>query len=240
VSKDRADKIIQDLGLVETRSQAKMLIEKGDVTCNGKVISKPGQKVSRDDSFEIAGGKTYVSRGAYKLLKALDEFHVNLKDKTIADVGASTGGFTQVCLELGACKVYCIDVGTDQLHEKVKSDSRVINLEKTNIKDVKLPESVDICVVDLSFISTVSIVSYIKDLLGETGQIIALIKPQFEAGKERLGKGGLIKSDSLREEILNESLEGFKERGLTVKKVIDSPIEGKDGNKEYLALLIKN
>ena len=235
---DRIDKEMVSRGLVKTRSQASMLITQGDVFCNGKKVSKTGMKVSEIDLIEINQDQLYVSRGAYKLKKAIDDFNLDFKNKIIADVGASTGGFTQVCLEAGAQKVYAIDVGHDQLNPLLLSNERVINLEGTNIKfPVELPEKVDFCVVDLSFISIRRVFKNIMDLLNEDGKVIALIKPQFEAGKERMGKNGLI-SDGSREEIMHEVNDWFIENNYSVLQKIISPIVGnKSGNVEYLYLI---
>lgn len=227
-------------GLVKTRSQASMLIGQGDVFCNGKKVTKTGMKIEEHDIIEINQDKLYVSRGAFKLKKAIDEFKLNITEKVIADIGASTGGFTQVCLEYGASKVYAIDVGHDQLSELLKNNSKVINLEKTNIKDpLELPEKVDLCVVDLSFISIRKVFHNIFSLLKENGKVIALIKPQFEAGKERMGKNGLIK-DLDREVIKKEVDTWFAQNFYEIENELISPIVGnKSGNVEYLYLIKK-
>lgn len=227
-------------GLVKTRSQASMLIGQGDVFCNGKKVTKTGMKIEENDIIEINQDKLYVSRGAFKLKKAIDEFKLNITDKVIADIGASTGGFTQVCLEYGASKVYAIDVGHDQLSELLKNNSKVINLEKTNIKDpLELPEKVDLCVVDLSFISILKVFHNIFSLMKEGGIVIALIKPQFEAGKERMGKNGLIKELD-REVIKKEVDTWFAQNFYKIENELTSPIVGnKSGNVEYLYLIKK-
>lgn len=237
---DRIDKQMVIRGLVKTRSQASMLIGQGDVFCNGKKVTKTGMKIEEHDIIEINQDKLYVSRGAFKLKKAIDEFKLNITEKVIADIGASTGGFTQVCLEYGASKVYAIDVGHDQLSELLKNNSKVINLEKTNIKDpLELPEKVDLCVVDLSFISIRKVFHNIFSLLKENGKVIALIKPQFEAGKERMGKNGLIK-DLDREVIKKEVDTWFAQNFYEIENELISPIVGnKSGNVEYLYLIKK-
>ncbi len=237
---DRIDKVLVELGILKTRSQAKMLIEQGCVYHNDTQVKKAGLKVNSDDKFEIKEMNIYVSRGAYKLEKAMSEFELNLGDLIVADVGASTGGFTQVCLENGSKKVYAIDVGHDQLSDIIKNDERVVNLEGTNIKfPLELPELVDLCVVDLSFISIKLVYKNIHNLLKEGASSVVLIKPQFEAGASRLGKQGLV-SDELQPVILDEVLSWFKENNFNVEKIIDSPIKGnKSGNKEYLALIKK-
>lgn len=237
---DRIDKVMVDRGLVKTRSQASMLIGQGDVFCNGQLVKKTGLKVSESDTIEINQGKLYVSRGAYKLKKAIADFELDFNNKLVADVGASTGGFTQVSLEAGASKVFSIDVGHDQLNPILKDDPRVVNLEGTNIKfPVEIYDPVDFCVVDLSFISITKVFHNISNLLKPNGKVVALIKPQFEAGKERMGKNGLIKDD-IRQEVINEVREWFIANNFRVEKELESPIVGnKSGNTEYLWLISK-
>jgi 23S rRNA (cytidine1920-2'-O)/16S rRNA (cytidine1409-2'-O)-methyltransferase len=238
---DRIDKILVELGLLKTRSQAKMLIQQECIYHNDKVVTKAGLKVLLGDKFEITKTNLYVSRGAYKLEKALKQFEVNFDGKVIGDIGASTGGFTQVALEAGASKVYAIDVGHEQLAEILKNDERVINMEGKNIKfPLELEEELDHCVVDLSFISIKLVYKNIHALLKAGGSAIVLIKPQFEAGKERLGKQGLVAAGDL-ETIVAEVREWFSENNFTINQMIDSPIVGnKSGNKEFLALITKD
>lgn len=237
---ERIDKVLVDKKILLTRSQARMLIEQGDVYCNGVQVKKAGQKVLPSDHFEIKERSLYVSRGAYKLEKALDEFQIDPSGMVVCDVGASTGGFTQILLEKGAKKIYAIDVGSDQLSPLLKEDARVINLEKVNIKNpLELEEKVDLCVVDLSFISLKLVFYNIISLLKEKGKVIALVKPQFEAGKDRIGKNGIVK-EQIREEIFNEVLDWMKENHFNILKQTLSPITGKTGNVEYLILVEKN
>lgn len=230
--KERIDKVLVAKGLVTSRSQAQMLIEKGDVYCNDLQVTKTGFKVTEQDNLEIRT-KTYVSRGAYKLEQALSEFKVDATDLIVADVGASTGGFTQVILENGAKKVYCIDVGHDQLHESLLNDSRAINMEGTHIDQVLLPEKVSLCIVDLSFISILKVIRSIMNLLDENGRAIILIKPQFEAGKERMGKNAVLEPQ-VSEQVFLEVCEKLKKLNYHITQRIESPILGKQGNKEYL------
>lgn len=223
-----------DKRLVLSKSQANMLIKKGDVKVNGDVITKAGKQVSDDDQIEISSDKIYVGRGAYKLLKAIEEFNLKLQDLTIADCGASTGGFTQVCLEQKAKKVYAIDVGHDQLHPILKENPKVINLEKINLKNpIELPEMIDLCVVDLSFISIRKVFFNFSKILKNNGQIVLLFKPQFEVGKEKLGKGGIVSTEN-RIEALKSFQMWLRDKKWNEIGLCDSPIEGKDGNKEYL------
>jgi 23S rRNA (cytidine1920-2'-O)/16S rRNA (cytidine1409-2'-O)-methyltransferase len=232
--KDRLDKVITDLGLVTSRSQAKSLIEKGDVTVDGKVIRKSAEIVSSDSEIKLTA-PTYVGRGAFKLEKALEEFKVSVKDLVMLDIGASTGGFTEVMLLNGASKVYAIDVGHDQLAKKLLDDPRVISMEGTNIRELhSLPELCDMAVMDLSFISITKVLKEVHELLKPGSSLIALVKPQFEAGLDRLPKDGVVKDIVTRETILEEVVSFAVTAGWSHHKTIQSPIEGKTGNIEYL------
>lgn len=238
---ERVDKVMVNLGLVKTRSQARMLIEQGDVYCNNSRVTKAGQMVNEQDNIEIRNRSLFVSRGAYKLEKALNDFNIDPNLKVAADIGASTGGFTQLLIQRGVKKVYAIDVGHDQLAKELRDNPIVENLEGINIKHpLELDELVDLCVVDLSFISIKQVFKNIDALLKPQGQAIVLIKPQFEAGKERLGKNGILKDDETRKIVLDEVLEWFKENHFKITELIESPIQGKTGNVEYLALYQKD
>ena len=198
----RIDKYMVDQKMVRTRSQARMLIKQGDVICDGQKVSKPGFLVDETSHIEILQREIYVSRGAFKLLKAIEEFQIDFRDKIVADCGASTGGFTQVCLLNGAKKVYAIDVGHDQLDTILRSNLKVINREGVNLKyPIEIEQKVDFCVADLSFISLKQVYLNIDKILKPSGKSIVLIKPQFEAGKERVGKKGIVK-ESFQQEIL--------------------------------------
>ncbi|MES2528130.1 MAG: TlyA family RNA methyltransferase [Bdellovibrionota bacterium] len=233
--KERLDKILTDRKLVITRSQAKSLIEKGDVTVGGKVVQKAGEQVDVDSEIEIHA-EIYVGRGAFKLKKALEEFRVVVKDKILLDVGASTGGFTEILLSEGASLVYAIDVGREQLAEKLKIDPRVRNMEGTNIKDLtELPDLADGAVMDLSFISILKVLSSVKRLLKPGAFLIALVKPQFEVGLDRLPKDGVVKDEKLRAQVLHEIISAAVNDDWIHHRTIVSPIEGKNGNVEYLA-----
>ena len=234
---ERLDKAIITRGLLKTRSQASMLIKQGDVFVNDIKETKPSRQITETDIIELKVRDIYVGRGALKLIHALREFEIDFSHKVIADCGASTGGFTQVALGAGADKVYAIDVGHDQLDETLKNDRRVHNLEGINLKnDFKLPEKVDYCVADLSFISITMTFKVIQSLLKVGGRSIVLIKPQFEAGRERLGKGGIVKAEYL-EEIIAEVKSWFYENGFKIEKMIESPVRGRDGNTEFLILV---
>jgi 23S rRNA (cytidine1920-2'-O)/16S rRNA (cytidine1409-2'-O)-methyltransferase len=238
--KERLDKILAEKGLVSTRSQAKSLIENGDVTVNGKILKKAGELVDPDAEI-LVNAELFVGRGALKLEAALNQFNISVKELVCLDVGASTGGFTEVLLNHGAKKVYAIDVGHDQLAAKLINDSRVINMEGTNVRDLtSLAELGDIIVMDLSFISITKVLEALKSLIKPQGNLIALVKPQFEAGLERLPKDGVIKDPRVQQAVLNEVETFAKDHGWTHHQTIDSPIEGKAGNKEFLAWFTKS
>lgn len=232
--KERADKVLADLKLVASRSQAKSLIEKGDVSVNGVLLKKASELID-PRSEVIINSPLYVGRGAFKLQKALEEFKLVPKDLICLDIGASTGGFTEVLLLAGAIKVYAIDVGHDQLAAKLVSDSRVINMPGTNIKNLEtLPELGEFAVMDLSFISITKVLNHVALLLKRGSSLVALVKPQFEIGLERLPKDGVVKDVATRELVLNEVVTFAKENGWNHLGTILSPIEGKSGNTEYL------
>ena len=237
--KDRADKILVEKGLVSTRSQAKSIIENGDVSVDGVILCKAGDIIDYDSDI-VVNSRLFVGRGALKLEKALSHFKVEVKNRIMLDVGASTGGFTEVLLQNGASKVYAIDVGHDQLAQKLRADSRVINLEGTNIRELKsLPDLADGAVMDLSFISITKVLDHVKSLLNSSGFLIALVKPQFEAGRERLPKDGVIKDAKVQEATLSEVVAFAVANGWIHHETIDSPIEGKSGNKEFLSWFTK-
>jgi len=235
----RLDQLLVEKDHVKTRGQARALIEKGDVKVNDIVRTKVSFKVQDNDKLEVLS-KMYVSRGAFKLIHALDEFSIDVNNLIAADIGASTGGFTQILLERGCSKIFCIDVGHDQLASELVENPKVINLEKTNAREaLPINEKVDIFVCDVSFISLKLIFKNISDILKPNGVGIALIKPQFEAGRERIQKNGLV-SDKVREEVLAEMLDWFNENNFKILNIIESPIKGnKSKNTEYLALYSK-
>lgn len=234
--KDRADKVLDLLGLVKSRSQARLYIEEGKVFVDGKCLTRPSQMINVDSKERIVIRSEYlfVGRGAYKLKHAYDVFALNFEGKILADIGASTGGFTEFCLMKGARKVYAIDVGHGQLDEKLQNDSRVVNMEGINIKDgVALLEKIDHCVVDLSFISLKKVLGPICDLMTLV-ELTCLYKPQFEVGISAERKKGILKNQL---EILDALLDFYKfceSLNLGVDGFTKSPIKGKDGNIEYL------
>jgi 23S rRNA (cytidine1920-2'-O)/16S rRNA (cytidine1409-2'-O)-methyltransferase len=236
-SLERIDKALVTLNLCETRSQATGLIKEGFVYYNGGQVTKTSLKISLDEPERIDIRKDYqfVGRGAHKLEGAHKDFDLIFTDKIIADVGASTGGFTEYALINGASKVYAIDVGHDQLAQKLCDNPKVINLEGTNIKnEVNLSEDCDMAVVDLSFISLRLVAVSIAKLIKENGELIFLVKPQFEVGKEGIGKNGIVKDIQLVDKTLKDLEEYFHTINISVHNTIKSPIKGKSGNQEYL------
>ncbi len=237
--KERADKVLADLGLVATRSQAKSMIEHGDVRVDGVVLRKAGDLIEPSARIEILAPQ-FVGRGALKLERALEAFSVPIQGLVFLDVGASTGGFTEVLLSKGAQRVYAIDVGHGQLAEKLKLDPRVVNLEGVNVRELEsLPELADGAVMDLSFISVTKVLDQVHRLLRPEAPLIVLVKPQFEAGRERLPKDGVIKDPSVQAAVLSEVLAFAADHGWKVHQTIDSPIEGKAGNREFLSWLTR-
>ncbi len=241
-SKDRLDKLLVDKGLAPTRTRAQALVMAGRVRVDGKRADKAGQPVNVDSCLEISGEEVqWVSRGAHKLLKALESFDIDPAGMTCMDVGASTGGFTEVLLSRGAARVTAVDVGYGQLAWKLRSDPRVIVMERTNARLLcreQFAEPMDLIVVDASFISLRLLLPVLRVLLAPCGEMILLVKPQFEAGKGRIGKGGVVRSPEIHRQVLEEfcafvaSLDGIELAGLTW-----SPIKGPSGNIEFLAHL---
>lgn len=240
---ERLDKILLQRGLVSSRVRAEQIIREVGVKVNGKLITKTGKKFPVDSVIEmIADELPWVSRGALKLIEAIEKWNPSIKDKVLMDIGASTGGFTEVLLVHGASKVFCIDVGKDQLHAKLKSDDRVINLEKTHVRELTtrlIPEPIEGCVIDVSFISLEKIFPFIQAFLIHNAFIVALIKPQFEVGKENLAKGGLVKNKALYPQVIEKIKSAAYQNNLIYQDHIESPILGGDGNQEFLMLLSK-
>jgi len=240
---DRLDLLLYEKGLAPSRQKAKELILSGAVYMNGRKAVKPSEKVTEDSVPEIRGEVLpFVSRGGLKLKKALEVWPLKLNGKTCMDVGASTGGFTDCMLKNGAAKVFAVDVGTGQLHESLKNDPRVIDMERTNIREVT-PENfggpVDFISIDVSFISLSLVLPSVYPLLCEGGGCIALIKPQFEAGKANVGKKGVVKDRKVHLTVLRSTVSVCETSGFTVLGVTYSPIRGPEGNIEYLIRLEK-
>ncbi|MBQ7450325.1 TlyA family RNA methyltransferase [bacterium] len=242
--KQRLDEVLVEHNFFETKSKAQAAIMAGDVKIDDKVITKAGFQIAFSSKLNIEiKTMPYVSRGGFKLEKALKEFNINLKDRICLDSGASTGGFTDCMLQNGAKKVYAVDVGYNQLAWKLIKDKRVKNIEKTNIKNVEFnaiygenEPVADFCAMDVSFISITKILNNLKKLLKENFEIVTLIKPQFEAGKEDVGNG-VIKEEKIHVKILSDLIEFFKENEFRLLGLTYSPIKGPKGNIEYLAHL---
>ncbi len=226
--------------MVKSRSAAAEMIKSASISVNGSVITKPSFTVNDGDSVFITGEVLkYVGRGGLKLEKALDFFSIDLSGRTCLDIGASTGGFTDCMLQNGAKLVYAVDVGTDQLDEKLRADSRVISMEKTDIRNVgdSIP-AVDFISIDVAFISLKLVLPSAKAHLKRGGCAVALIKPQFEAGKASLNKKGIVRDEKIKNRICSEISDFAASIGFTVGNVIISPITGGDGNTEYLIYLL--
>jgi 23S rRNA (cytidine1920-2'-O)/16S rRNA (cytidine1409-2'-O)-methyltransferase len=240
--KNRLDVLLFEKGLVESRERAKALILEGNVLVNGTVVDKAGALVRQDDELTVANKMPYVSRGGLKLDHAIRHFEIDVKGKTAMDVGASTGGFTDCLLQHGAVKIYAIDVGYGQFSWILRTDERVILFEKTNIryldKDL-ISDEIDIAAIDVSFISLLKVIPNVMEFLKPSGVMVALIKPQFEAGRKDVGKGGVVRSEEKRLEIV-ENIKGQTENmGLEILGVTPSPVKGPKGNVEYLLYLRK-
>lgn len=242
--KMRLDVAVFERGLAETREKAKALIMAGSVYLNGQKALKGGAAVKDTDIIEVRGAvNPYVSRGGLKLHKAVQNFGLSLEGCVCMDIGASTGGFTDCMLSNGAAKVYAIDVGYGQLAWKLRCDERVVNMERTNFRYVtheKIPEQVDFASVDVSFISLRKILPVMRELLRDGGRAVCLIKPQFEAGRENVGKKGVVRDRAVHESVVASITEFAVESGFNVCNVDFSPIKGPEGNIEYLMLVEKS
>ncbi len=237
MAKKRLDTIIHEQNPDLSKSQIQSWIMQGKVKVDDKIITKPGTMLNETVhvSYDIEQPK-YVSRAGFKLEKALEHFAIDVHDLVVLDAGLSTGGFTDCLLQHGAKKVYGIDVGYGQVHEKIRHDPRVIVKERTNLRTLtQLEEKVDMVTLDLSFISVLKVMPAINELLKPQGKLIVLIKPQFEGKKEDVGAGGIIKDERIHERIVNQVTQGIAFYGYTCHGVSESPITGTMGNKEFLA-----
>lgn len=237
----RLDAYLTANGFAKSRERSKELIKAGQVAVNGITVTKSSYEVVEASCIEITGNRLkYVGRGGLKLEKAIAEFGISLSGRVCIDVGASTGGFTDCMLQNGAVYVYAVDVGHGQLDERLAADSRVHNIEGTNIKDLSyedFPKRPDFISADVSFVSIKQILPKIKELLPESGEAAVLIKPQFEAGRAAVGKRGIVKDRKVHERVLEDIISFCFGLGLAVMKVIHSPISGGSGNIEYLAYI---
>ena len=243
MKKVRLDQLVYEQGHTESRERAKTTVMSGLVYVNGQKADKPGMPVDPEAKLEVRGDALpFVSRGGYKLDKALKVFPVDPAGKVCIDCGASTGGFTDVLLQHGAAKVYSVDVGYGQLAWKLRSDERVVNLERTNLRYItreQIPEELDLAVMDVSFISIRLVLPAVKELLKPGADYICLIKPQFEAGREEVGKKGVVRDPAVHEEVVRGILEFVPTIGFSVLGLDYSPIRGPEGNIEYICWLKK-
>jgi len=236
--KARLDVLLVERGLAETRSKAQALIRAGEVTVDGRLLDKPGMTVSADAEVAVRAPAPYVSRGGYKLAAALDAFDIDPSGSVCLDVGASTGGFTDVLLQRGAALVYAVDVGRGQLAWRLRGDSRVVSMERTDVRSLDtLPRPVDLATIDVAFISLRRVLPSVRPLLRDDGAAIALVKPQFEAGRDQVGRGGIVRDSQVHRQVLLDLLDHAADSGWLVGGAAASPITGAAGNREFLVLL---
>lgn len=244
VEKERLDVLLVQQGLANSRELAKAYIMAGNVYVDGQKEDKAGTKVAVTAKLEVKGNRMkYVSRGGYKLEKAMEVFGIRLDGKVCLDIGASTGGFTDCMLQNGASKVYAIDVGYGQFAWKLRNDERVVCLEKTNVRYVtheQVPDEGDFASIDVSFISLTKVLPAVLGVLGEKGQLVCLIKPQFEAGREKVGKKGVVRDSNVHREVIEMIVEYVRTQNLGILGLDFSPIKGPEGNIEYLIYLDKS
>lgn len=244
VEKERLDVLLVQQGLASSRELAKAYIMAGNVYVDGQKEDKAGTKVAVTAKLEVKGNQMkYVSRGGYKLEKAMDVFGIRLDGKICLDIGASTGGFTDCMLQNGASKVYAIDVGYGQFAWKLRNDERVVCLEKTNVRYVtheQVPDEGDFASIDVSFISLTKVLPAVLGVLGEKGQLVCLIKPQFEAGREKVGKKGVVRDRAVHEEVIRMVMDYASSIDFYPLALDFSPVKGPEGNIEYLLFLSKN
>lgn len=242
--KERLDRLMVERGLAGSRERAKALIMGGKVLVGGSAVTKAGAMVAQDAQITLKEADIpYVSRGGLKLEAAIREFSIDFAEKTAMDVGASTGGFTDCMLKHGASRVYAVDVGYGQLDLKLRQDPRVVLFERTNIRHferARIPEDIDIASVDVSFISLKTVMPRILEFVRPGGEIVALIKPQFEVGKGDVGKKGVVRDEKKRQEAVKSVEEHMRSLGLSIEGLMESPVKGPKGNIEYLIYLRRN
>ena len=242
-SKVRADQLLVQLGLAESRTRAQALILAGNVFAGDRRVAKSGDMIPEDVELTVKGrDHPWVSRGGIKLDHGLTHFGFAVADAIALDVGSSTGGFTDVLLSRGAAKVYAVDVGTNQLAWKLRSDSRVVVHEQTNARDLSpaiIPEAIDIVVCDASFIGLAKVLDVALDLAKPGARLVALVKPQFEAGREEVGKGGVVRDPDIHQRVCDDAAEWVRSKGWEVLGIEPSPITGPEGNVEFLLGAIK-
>ncbi|GFZ30457.1 TlyA family rRNA (cytidine-2'-O)-methyltransferase [Clostridium zeae] len=241
--KERLDILLVEKGFFQSRERAKTSIMAGNVFIDGRRVDKSGEKVKVEAEIVVKGNDIpYVSRGGFKLEKAIKSFDIELKDKVCLDIGASTGGFTDCMLQNGSKKVYAIDVGYGQFAWKLRTDERVVCMERTNVRYVtedQLAEKADFASIDVSFISLTKVTPAVVNLLQEQGEVVALIKPQFEAGREKVGKKGVVRDPETHKEVIKKIVGFILSLNLSIKGLDFSPIKGPEGNIEYLVYFTK-
>ncbi len=234
--KARLDRLLVDRGLAESREKAQALIMAGEVRVDGQKAAKPGQAVAAESRLEVLGRPAYVSRGGIKLAAALDQFGITVAGRVCLDIGASTGGFTDCLLQRGALRVHAVDVGSGQLDWKIRTDQRVIVHEHRNARELRfadIGELADLGVCDVSFISVTLILPAMVPLLQPDGELVILIKPQFEVGKGQVGKGGIVREPELHRAACDRVEQAVKESGF-LTRIMESPLLGAEGNREFL------
>jgi len=243
VHKERLDRVLAAQGLVPSREAAARTVLAGGVSVDGIMVDKPAKLVSLDARIEIVQPALFVSRSGDKLAAALDAFHIDPRGAIGLDVGCSTGGFTDCLLQRGAARIYAIDVGYGQFEWRLRKDSRVVLLERTNIRYVDraaVPEPIDLAVIDVSFISLTLVLPPVVQLLNSPAVVVVLVKPQFEVGKGQVGRGGIVRDDAQREAVTEKIIACATQLGLQVKGVLDSPVKGRKGNREVLVGFVRN
>ena len=243
MSKQRIDVLLVEKGFFESREKAKASIMAGIVYVDNQKVDKAGEEVKEDAVIEVRGNACpYVSRGGLKLEKAVNNFGLILQDKICMDMGASTGGFTDCMLQNGAIKVYAVDVGYGQLDWKLRTDERVVCMERTNVRyltENEVPDKLDFVSIDVSFISLTKVLPVAYNLTSENGEVVCLIKPQFEAGREQVGKKGVVRDSKVHQEVIEKVVNFSRELGFKIKNLSFSPIKGPEGNIEFLLYLSK-
>ena len=236
MAKKRIDIMLVEKGLAESRAKAQAMIMAGDVLADGKIVLKAGTLVNKDADVSVAEPPPFVSRGGLKLDYGLGYFGLDVRDAVVADIGASTGGFTDCLLKRGVRRVYAVDVGYGQLDYRLRQDPRVIVMDRVNARNTPdIREKLDIVVIDVSFISVEKIIPAVSDLLKDDGSIIVLAKPQFEARRSEVGKGGIIRRPEIHARVLGRFVKWITDNEYRLKGLMGSPIEGASGNREFLA-----
>jgi 23S rRNA (cytidine1920-2'-O)/16S rRNA (cytidine1409-2'-O)-methyltransferase len=238
LTKRRIDILLVERGLVESQAKAQAMIMAGEVVVEGMAVTKPGTLIKEEAAITLIAPPPFASRGGIKLAYALDQFHLDVANKVAADIGASTGGFTDCLLKRGARRVYAIDVGRGQLDYRLRQDPRVVVIEGVNARyPVALPEKVDLATIDVSFISVEKVIPSVAQLVKENGYLVVLIKPQFEAGRREVGKGGIIRDPLIHARVLGRFVAWLTENKLRLGGLLPSPLPGASGNREFFVLV---